>query len=159
MFFASSRLRSFSLIVNNMEKINTRKRNKTKSFSVQSVNVTLISFKCHRYIDNSIHWILSFYLVVKRLTITGNSVVKLQNLIVNQESQPITSNHVDEIKSIFHSPWRAIIWWKNEDLMKIADTNFKVAIFSDAILVSNYHGCKDKVINLIPHYLILFTKL
>ena len=43
--------------------------------------------------------------------------------------------------------------------MKIADASFKVAIFSDVILVSNYHGCKEKVINLIPHYLILFTKL
>ena len=30
----------------------------------------------------------------------------------------------------------------------------KVAIFSDVILVSNYHGCKEEVINLIPHYLI-----
>ena len=142
-----------------MERINTRERNKIKSFSFQSVNITFISFKCHRYIDNSIHWILSFYLVMKRRTITRNSVLKFQNLIVNHESQPITSNHVDEIKSIFHSFWRAIIWWKNKDLRKIADTNFKVAIFSDVILVSNYHGCKEKVINLIPHNLILFTKL
>ena len=30
----------------------------------------------------------------------------------------------------------------------------KVAIFSDAILVSNYHGCKEEAINLILHYLI-----
>ena len=30
----------------------------------------------------------------------------------------------------------------------------KIAIFSDVILVSNYHGCKEEVINLIPHYLI-----
>ena len=142
-----------------MERINKRKRNTIKSLSVQSVNVTFISFKYRKYIDNSIHWILSFYLVVKRLTITRNSVVKFQNLIVNHESQPITSNHVDEIKGIFHSFWMAIIWWKNKDLMKIADKNFKVAIFSDVILVSNNHGCKEKVINLIPHYLILLTKL
>ena len=27
-------------------------------------------------------------------------------------------------------------------------------MFSDAILVSNYHGCKEEAINLIPHYLI-----
>ena len=27
-------------------------------------------------------------------------------------------------------------------------------IFSDVILVSNYHGYKEEVINLIPHYLI-----
>ena len=32
---------------------------------------------------------------------------------------------LDEIKSIFHSFWRAIIWWKNKNLMKIADTSFK----------------------------------
>ena len=28
------------------------------------------------------------------------------------------------------------------------------AIFSDVILVSNYHGCKEETINLIPQYLI-----
>ena len=32
---------------------------------------------------------------------------------------------LDEIKSIFHSFWMAIIWWKNNKLMKIADTSFK----------------------------------
>ena len=31
---------------------------------------------------------------------------------------------LDEIKSIFCSFWRAIIWWKNKNLMKIADTSF-----------------------------------
>ena len=127
-------------------------------FGVQSVNVTFMSFKCHRYIDNYIHWVLSFYLVLKRLTITTNFVVKFQNLIVNNESLPIKWNPLDEIKDIFYSFWRAIIWLKNKNLVKIADTNFKVTIFSDVILVSNYHGCKEKVINLIPHYLILFTK-
>ena len=30
----------------------------------------------------------------------------------------------------------------------------QLAIFSDVILVSNYHGCKEEAINLIPHYLI-----
>ena len=30
----------------------------------------------------------------------------------------------DDIKSIFHTFWRAIIWWKNKNLMKIADTSF-----------------------------------
>ena len=29
-----------------------------------------------------------------------------------------------------------------------------VAIFSDVILVSNYRGCKEEAINLIPKYLI-----
>ena len=31
---------------------------------------------------------------------------------------------LDEIKSIFHSFWRAIIWWKNKNMMKVADTSF-----------------------------------
>ena len=30
----------------------------------------------------------------------------------------------------------------------------RVAFFSDVILVPNYHGCKEEIINLIPHYLI-----
>ena len=30
-----------------------------------------------------------------------------------------------EIKNIFHSFSRAIIWWKNKNLIKIADTSFK----------------------------------
>ena len=32
---------------------------------------------------------------------------------------------LDEIKSIFHGFLRAIIWWNNKNLMKIADTGFK----------------------------------
>ena len=31
----------------------------------------------------------------------------------------------DEIKNIFYSFWSAIILWKNENLIKIADTSFK----------------------------------
>ena len=27
------------------------------------------------------------------------------------------------------------------------------ATFSDVVLMSNYHGCKEEVINSIPHYL------
>ena len=30
-------------------------------------------------------------------------------------------------------------------------------MFSDVILVSNYHGCKEEVRNLVPHYLIDIT--
>ena len=30
----------------------------------------------------------------------------------------------DEIKNIFHRFWRAIIWWKNKNLIKIADKSF-----------------------------------
>ena len=32
---------------------------------------------------------------------------------------------LDEIKYIFHSFWRAIIWWKIKIWQKIADTSFK----------------------------------
>ena len=31
---------------------------------------------------------------------------------------------LDEIKGIFHSFWRAVIWWKNKNLMTIVDTSF-----------------------------------
>ena len=34
-------------------------------------------------------------------------------------------NVLNEIKNIFHSFWRAIIWWKNKNLIKIADTRFR----------------------------------
>ena len=30
----------------------------------------------------------------------------------------------------------------------------KVAIFSDVLLVSNYHGCKEEKVKLIPNYMI-----
>ena len=33
---------------------------------------------------------------------------------------------LDEIKNIFHRFWRAIIWWKNKNLKKIADTSFNL---------------------------------
>ena len=29
-----------------------------------------------------------------------------------------TKEFLDEIKNIFHSFWRAIIWWKNKNLIK-----------------------------------------
>ena len=32
---------------------------------------------------------------------------------------------LDEIKSIFYNFWMDIIWWKNKNLIKIVDTNFK----------------------------------
>ena len=38
---------------------------------------------------------------------------------------------LDEIKSIFRSFWRAIIWWKNKNLVKIADTSFN----SDSLII------------------------
>ena len=49
--------------------------------------VTFILFKCHRTIDNSIDF-LSFYLVIRRLMITQNLVVKIQSLVGNQELEP-----------------------------------------------------------------------
>ena len=30
---------------------------------------------------------------------------------------------LDEIKNIFHNFWRAIIWWKNKNLIKNSDTS------------------------------------
>ena len=42
---------------------------------------------------------------------------------------------LDEIKSIFQSVWRAIFWWKNKDLIKIASTNFKCPLL---ILILNF---------------------
>ena len=36
---------------------------------------------------------------------------------------------LDEIKYIFHSFWRPIISWKNEHLIKIADTSLKRQYF------------------------------
>ena len=50
--------------------------------------------------------------------------------------------------------------WANTSLFIILESTckkspfIKVAIFSDVILVSNYHGCKVEAINLIPHYMI-----
>ena len=38
--------------------------------------------------------LFAFNLVVKRLMITKNTVVKIENLVVNHESRPVKSNHV-----------------------------------------------------------------
>ena len=53
--------------------------------------ITFILFKCHRFIDNS----NDSYLVVKRLMITKNAVVKIQTLIMNHESRPVKLNPVE----------------------------------------------------------------
>ena len=47
---------------------------------------------------------------------------------------------LDEIKNIFHRFWRAIIWCKNKNLIKIADTNFKQVIHT-------YFGRKASHVN------------
>ena len=54
-FFGNSIIRFLKLvglIVNNMEWINTRKRNTTTKISVQSVKIIFILFRCHRSTDN-----------------------------------------------------------------------------------------------------------
>ena len=49
----------------------------------------------------------------------GRSEIQKNKYLENEKS------FLDEIKSISHSLWRAIIWRKNKNLMKIADTSFK----------------------------------
>ena len=49
---------------------------------------------------------------------------KHKNLIRYLENE---KSFFDEIKSIFHGCLRAIIWWKNKKLIKIADTSFKIS--------------------------------
>ena len=41
-------------------------------------------------------------------------------------------------KNIFHSFWRAIIWWKNKNLIKIADTNIKKIVFVQRYSMFNF---------------------
>ena len=62
---------------------------------------------------------------------SSNAMVDRQKKIGRTEMQKIEylknkKSFVDEIKSSFHSFWRAIIWWKNKNLMNIADTRFKL---------------------------------
>ena len=52
---------------------------------------------------------------------------------------------LDEIKNIFHSFWRAIIWWKNKNLIKIADTSFSFTILNTKAL-KNYESQRMKCI-------------
>ena len=59
-------------------------------FSVQIVKITFILLKCHISIYNSNDFYL--FIVVKKLMITKNSVVKIQNLAVNHKSRPAKSN-------------------------------------------------------------------
>ena len=86
MFFGDSTIIFFfklvGLIVSTVQRINKKRGTWTPLFSDQSVKITFILFKCPRFI----------YLVVKRFMITKNSVVKIQNLVVNHESWPVKSN-------------------------------------------------------------------
>ena len=60
-------------------------------------------------------------------------------------------NELDHHFFIYHS-WET----SNFESTYKKQTFIKVAIFSDAILVSNHHSFKGEAINLIPHYLIDF---
>ena len=68
------------------------KETQSTQFSVQSVKAIFILFKCHRFNHSNDFYI--FYLVMKILMIKKNSVVKIQNLVVNHQSQPVKSNPV-----------------------------------------------------------------
>ena len=52
---------------------------------------------------------------------------------------------LDEIKNIFYSFQGAIIWWKNKNLIKIADTNFKYRRYSWFPFVENTISNSQKV--------------
>ena len=48
---------------------------------------------------------------------------------------------LDEIKNIFHSFWRAIIWWKIKIWQKIADTSFKeLKMIWNILLIFAYYS-------------------
>ena len=49
----------------------------------------------------------------------GRTEIQKNEYLENEKSS------LDEIKTIFHSFWRAIIRGKNKNLMKVADTSFK----------------------------------
>ena len=51
-------------------------------------------------------------------------------------------NFLDETKNIFYSFWRAMIWWKNKNLIKIADKNFNGTVEKELI---NYRLRVSKV--------------
>ena len=79
-----------------------KQKEHNRQLSVHSVMIMFILFKCHRFIDNSTDF-LSFYLVVKRLVIAENLVMKIQNL-VNYKSWLVKSNSVVLIFILnFHS--------------------------------------------------------
>ena len=49
---------------------------------------------------------------------------------------------LDEIKNIFHSFWRPIIWWKNKKMIKKADTSFNPSKF-----LNSWHSMCDPEIH------------
>ena len=91
-FFGNSRRTFFILvasIVNNTERINTRKGTQSAVQCSKCYDNFHFLSECHRSIDNSVEF---FYLVVKRLVITKNFVVKIKNLVMNHESRLVKSN-------------------------------------------------------------------
>ena len=55
----------------------------------------------------------------------GKETKKLQKF----ECLKNKNSFLHEIESIFYNFWRAIIWWRNKNLIKIEDTSFKVGIW------------------------------
>ena len=51
---------------------------------------------------------------------------------------------LDEIKNIF---WRAIIWWKNKNLLKIADTSFKSHLWKKPLIAKNRKFTKNELLD------------
>ena len=71
--------------------------------------------------------------------LTGRKTGKDGN--INFEYLENEKHFLDEIKNIFHSFWRAIIWWEIKIWWKIADTSFKfIKIFGlllHPVLITN----------------------
>ena len=69
------------------------------------------------YSKNYIFKFIPLSLVLLNLEIVERKGKKLQKLEYPENEK----SFLDEIKNIFHSFWRAIIWWKK---LKIANTSF-----------------------------------
>ena len=88
-------------------------------------------------------WTLRFILII--LQSNGRQVEKEGRTEIQKiEYLENEMSFLDETKSIFHSFWRAIIWWKNKNLMKIADTSFKTQhIFRTLSKISDSVFCRS----------------
>ena len=60
---------------------------------------------------------------LKQWLTEGKTKIQTFKYLKNEKS------FLDEIKNIFHSFWRAIIWWKIKTWQKIADTRFKHCVY------------------------------
>ena len=79
-------------------------------YSIYAQSFNVIPFFLLK-ISNKMHY--------KVLILTTDDVMNFKIYLDSKKS------FLDEIKSIFHSFWRTIIRWKNQNLMKIADASFK----------------------------------